>query len=111
MKTLIWKAAVAALLLFSAGSIAHAQQSHPVSGTIVDERGVPMAGVIVMVKGSDSGTVSDESGRYSIKAASCDIIIFSVLGFVTKEETVGSRSVINVKMAEDKLMLDEVVVV
>ncbi len=111
MKTLIWKAAVAALLLFSAGSIAHAQQIHPVSGTIVDERGVPMAGVIVMVKGSDSGTMSDESGRYSIKAASGDTIIFSVLGFVTKEETVGSRSVINVKMAEDKLMLDEVVVV
>ncbi|TYA69788.1 SusC/RagA family TonB-linked outer membrane protein [Seonamhaeicola marinus] len=86
-------------------------QEKTISGTIIDESGLPLPGTTVLVKGSSSGTSSDFDGKYSIKAKQGDVLVFSFVGYTTKEATVGSSSILNVTMKEDASALEEVVVV
>lgn len=83
-----------------------------VSGTVSEEAGNPIPGVAVMVKASRQGTVTDVEGRYSIEVPNeNDTLIFSFVGYVTREIPVNGRSVIDVTLMEDVRSLDEVVVV
>lgn len=72
-----------------------AQQN--ITWTITDDEGVPLPGVNVMIKGTDTGVASDFDGNYSIKAEE-DIIVFSFIGFVEQEIAVGMNIDINVLM-------------
>jgi len=83
-----------------------------VIGKIKDSRtDLPIPGVNVVIKGTTRGTTTDASGNYKIAVAgSEDIIIFSFIGYASKEEKVGSRTEINVGLAEDLQQLSEVVV-
>ena len=69
-----------------------------ITGTITDDEGVPLPGVNVMIKGTDTGVASDFDGNYSIKAEEEDIIVFSFIGFVEQEIAVGMNIDINVLM-------------
>ncbi|MFR7466257.1 MAG: carboxypeptidase-like regulatory domain-containing protein [Phocaeicola vulgatus] len=72
-----------------------------------------MIGVSVMVKGTTNGTVTDIDGNYSLSVQGSKSV-FSILicgGYVTKEVTAGSQKTINVTLAEDSKMIDEVVVI
>lgn len=82
-----------------------------ISGTIVDESGVPLAGAAVLVKGTTNGTQTDFDGNFSIMVNQGATLIVSYLGFTTKEITVGNSSTINVVLEEDASFLDEVVVI
>lgn len=74
-----------------------------------DGSGVP--GVNVIIKGTMNGTSTDAEGNYSIDVASSnDVLVFSFLGFLSKEVPVGSQSTINVSLATDSKQLSEVVV-
>ena len=82
-----------------------------VSGTIADQNGAAMPGVSILVKGTSNGTTTDTNGKYNISVAGEEsILIFSFIGFATQEVVVGSRTVIDVTMAEDATQLNEVVV-
>ena len=86
-------------------------QTHTVTGLVVDkELGEPLIGVNVLVKGTVNGTVTDLDGKYSIEASNSDVLVFSYVSMKSVEETVGSRSVINVSMSSDAELLSEVVV-
>lgn len=86
-------------------------QTRAISGTVSDNTG-PIPGVNVLVKGTTQGVVSDFDGNFSMDGVSNnDILVFSYIGFVTQEITVGSRQVIHVIMEEDLQTLDEVIVV
>lgn len=86
-------------------------QTHTVTGLVVDkELGEPLIGVNVLVKGTVNGTVTDLDGKYSIEAGNSDVLVFSYVSMKSVEETVGSRSVINVSMSSDAELLSEVVV-
>ncbi len=82
-----------------------------ITGNITDENDTPVPGVNVLVKNSSTGASSDFDGNYSIKAAKGDVLVFSYIGMVTKEVTVGDSATVNVALAEDRAQLDEVVVV
>jgi hypothetical protein len=56
-----------------------------VRGSITNEEGDPIAGVTVMIKGTRQGTLSDNAGRFSIKADQKHILIFSYLNYDNKE--------------------------
>lgn len=73
----------------------------------------PIEGVMVTLKGSSKGTVTDVNGDYKIGVSSKDdILVFSFIGYSTKQEVVGDvRMVINVSLQSDAKMLQEVVVV
>jgi TonB-linked SusC/RagA family outer membrane protein len=87
-------------------------QSGTIKGVITDGSGAPLQGATVAVKGTNNGVVSDVNGNYQINNVNDNAAVLSVsfVGFVTKEITVGSQTVINVTMDEDEV-LDEVVVV
>jgi len=81
-----------------------------VSGTVSDDTG-PLPGASVIVKGTVTGATSDFDGNYSIDIPSNDaILVFSFLGYITKEVTVGDQTTINITLSEDSQALDEVVV-
>ncbi|MBD0777847.1 TonB-dependent receptor [Maribacter sp. ANRC-HE7] len=86
------------------------QQS--VSGTVIDESGMPIPGVSVVVKGTTNGVAADFDGNYTITVPGPEsVLVFSFIGLVTEEVTVGNRQVINVTMKDDVQGLDEVVVI
>ncbi|WEK19515.1 MAG: SusC/RagA family TonB-linked outer membrane protein [Candidatus Pedobacter colombiensis] len=73
-----------------------------------DQLGVP--GASVKIKGTSSAVQTNVEGGYSIKVAKGDVLVFSYIGFLTQEKTIGNASVINVVLATDSKALNEVVV-
>lgn len=83
------------------------------AGKVTDENGAGLPGVSIVVKGSSTGTVSDTEGRYNINVpeAGSPILVFSFVGYVPKEITVGNQTTLDVQLAVDNKALEEVVVV
>ena len=101
---------------FAASAPADASQSAAgntvtVKGTITDDKGEPLPGASVMVKGTTVGTVTDIDGKYSIQAKPGQTLVISYIGFKDQEKVVGTSSVVNVALADDSTLLDDVVVV
>ncbi|MFY9242713.1 MAG: SusC/RagA family TonB-linked outer membrane protein [Polaribacter sp.] len=97
------------LLLAFVVQISFAQEK-TISGTVSDNSG-SLPGVSVIIKGSTTGTETDFDGKYSIKAKAGDVLVFRYLGYKANEQTVGASNVINVTMAEDANVLEEIVIV
>ena len=85
-------------------------QSQTVQGTITGE-GIPLPGVNVIIKGTNTGTISDGNGNYSVEASAEDILVFSYIGYVSQEIRVGSQTRIDVTLLPDMSSLEEVVVI
>jgi len=96
------------LLLALLVQISFAQEK-TISGTVSDQTG-PLPGVNVIVKGTSNGTQTDFDGKFTIKANTGDVIVFSYVGMTAQEVTVGTSSTMNVTMVGSNL-LEEVVVV
>ncbi len=97
--------------LVISGAMAFAQ-TKTVTGTVIDDLGEPMIGVNVSVKGTTNGTITDIDGNYTINDASAnDILVFSFVGMNSQEIKIGNQTKINVTMAEDSQMLEDVVVI
>jgi len=103
------KTTLSFLVFFTAAFSLLFSQNITVSGTVTDASSVPLPGVNIQVKGSSSGTSTDFDGNYKISAKQGDVLIFSFLGFKTKEVAVSGSS-LNVSLEEDASKLDEVVV-
>ena len=105
----------AACLLLS-GQISLAQENpkvtdKTVSGTVLDDSGYPAIGVTALIKGTSIGTSTDIDGHYKLVAPSNATIVFSCMGFVTKEIPVNGRSVIDVQLKADTEVLADAVVI
>lgn len=86
-------------------------QMRTVSGLVTDKNdGMPLPGVSVMVKGTQTGTATDSDGNYVIKARGTDVLVFSFVGMKTQEIVVGDRSKIDVALIGDTRNLEELVV-
>ncbi len=82
-----------------------------VSGTVTDNNGMPIPGVSVVEKNTTNGTATDFDGKYSINLSQANAaLIFSFVGFATKEVSVPDAGSLDVIMTEDTQNLDEVVV-
>src|SRR6218665_554731 len=83
-----------------------------ISGVVKDSLNETMSGVNVALKGTASGTVTDNVGRYSIEAPNENaVLVFLFIGFFQKEILVGNRTQIDVHLAPNAKRLEEVVVV
>ncbi|HVI45145.1 MAG TPA: TonB-dependent receptor [Chitinophaga sp.] len=107
---------VAALLLLcwwpASAAVAFQARDKEVRGLITDSSGTPMTGVTVAVKNKPGvGTASDENGRYILKVADNATLIFSMMGFTTREIPVNGREKINVTMRPSLNQLGETVIV
>ena len=81
-----------------------------IKGQVTNSAGDPLTGVSITIRGTDRGTSTDGRGQYSIDAPANSVLIFSYIGFVTREVPVGDRSVLNVEMTEDRKAMEEIVV-
>lgn len=84
-------------------------QEKTVTGTVSDASG-PLPGVTVLLKGTKTGTTSDFDGKFSVKANTGNVLVFSFVGMQTAERTVGASNVINVTMQESAESLEEIVI-
>ncbi|MBO4943683.1 MAG: TonB-dependent receptor [Muribaculaceae bacterium] len=82
-----------------------------VTGSVTDEKGEPMIGVSVTVPGTSTGTATNLDGLFNINAAQGQELRFSYIGYKPQTVIVGKSDNINVILAEDNNILDEVVVV
>ncbi len=82
-----------------------------VKGQVVDTNGEPLIGVSIQVKGSSTGAITDINGNYLITTNQGNILVFSYIGYITQEIRITDQRTINVTLAEDSKILDEVVVV
>ncbi|OBQ57123.1 TonB-dependent receptor [Tamlana sp. s12] len=90
------------------GSIIYAQS---VSGTVSDKTGLPIPGVNVVVEGTSIGTVTDFDGNYELNTSSGSTLVFSFVGYESQKIKYTGQTSLNVTLAEDTSVLDEVVVV
>jgi TonB-linked SusC/RagA family outer membrane protein len=90
---------------------ASAQSTIKVSGVVKDSKGATLPGVSVKVKGTSIGSLTDIDGKYALSAPNSNsVLVFSYIGYVTKESTVGTNTTINVTLADNATDLSEVVV-
>ncbi len=82
-----------------------------VKGKVTDDQGAALAGVNVLVKGTQQGTSTDAEGAFSINVADASsVLVFSFVGYQAQEITVGNSSNLTVKLLIDSKSLNEVVV-
>ena len=96
------------LLCFFCIQLTFAQNT--VSGKITDADNNPLPGASVIEKGTTNGTTSDFDGNYSLNVGANATLVFSFVGYQSKEVTVNDQSVINVSLSSGE-QLDEVVIV
>lgn len=82
-----------------------------ISGTVSDKEGEPVIGASVRVQGTQTGTITDIDGKYTVKANKGDVLTFSFIGYKSFETKVGDQTTINVTLQDNSEVLDEVVVV
>lgn len=82
-----------------------------VKGVVKDQTGQTVPAANVVVKGTVNGTIADWDGNYSINAPKGAILVFSYIGFKTREVVVGAQTTLNVTLEEDMQAIEEVVVV
>jgi TonB-linked SusC/RagA family outer membrane protein len=88
-------------------------QKATVSGRITDEQDKPLPGVNITLKGASAGQVSDSRGSYTITVnnAGSDVLIFSMIGYATREIAASGGPEINIRLTPDNRQLNEIVVV
>ncbi|AFK04192.1 TonB-dependent receptor plug [Emticicia oligotrophica DSM 17448] len=93
-------------------SLAVLAQSKRVTGKVSSsDDGSALPGVSVQVKGTTRGTQTNNDGNFAIDVTANETLIFSFIGMQTTEVPVGSKSVINVTLANDGVQLEQLVVV
>lgn len=96
---------------FSIDQEVYAQQAR-ITGKVSDgSSGEGIPGASILVKGTVRGTITDLDGKFAIEAGPTDVLVITFIGYVSKEETVGTRNEINVTLMESIQALNEVVVV
>jgi len=89
-------------------------QFHVLTGVVTDDKSQPVPGVTIAIKGTSHGTVTDEKGAYSLRipnSVKSPVLVFSSMGFTSKEVTYNNQKTLNQQMVADQKALGEVVVV
>lgn len=87
-------------------------QPNQITGKVTNEKGEPLQGVTVNIKGTSTFTTTNNTGNYQIDISNNqEVLVFTIIGYSDQEKVVGSSSMINVTMKEFISDLDEVVVV
>ena len=99
------------LVVFFLASFSFIQaQNIALSGTVRDEAKSGLPGVNVLEKGTSNGTITDAAGKFSMSVNSAATLVFSFVGYVSKEVVVGGQTVIDTDLQVDVTTLSEVVV-
>ncbi len=87
-------------------------QQQNISGQVTDNKGVPLPGVSVQLKGTNIGVATDVNGHFVINSAQASgTLVFTFIGFVTREVGFTGSNPVNIQMLEESKELNEVVVI
>ncbi|MEI6949045.1 TonB-dependent receptor [Paraflavisolibacter sp. H34] len=87
-------------------------QAHPVTGVVTNEKGEPLSGVTVRVKGSGLATTTDAKGLFRLDLPTGkEVLEFSSVGFKPRELAIGGKATLNVRLEETASTLNDVVVI
>ncbi|MEQ9439238.1 MAG: SusC/RagA family TonB-linked outer membrane protein [Cyclobacteriaceae bacterium] len=88
-------------------------QEMQVSGTVTSaDENMSLPGVNVIIQGTNTGTVTDIEGAYSLEVPSAEsVLVFSFVGYISQEVAVGNQNTIDISLSGDEAQLDEVVVI
>ena len=78
-------------------------------GIVTDQNGYPLPDVNVIIKGAKTGTQTNFDGEFALDSKKGDILVFSYIGFLSYEQTMGDKKEVYVVLEEDSSQLDEVV--
>ena len=82
-----------------------------ITGRVKDDKGEPLIGVSISVKGTTEGTITDMDGNYQLVSNSSNpVLVFSYIGYKTQEIPLEGKASLNVTLVEDTKIIDEVVV-
>ncbi len=88
------------------------QQVLKVTGKVIDVQGQPLPGVTVVIKGMTNGTITDADGNYTIGNVPVNAVLtFSFVGMRSQDIEVGGKKVINIRLEEETIGLEEVVAI
>ncbi|MEQ8807814.1 MAG: SusC/RagA family TonB-linked outer membrane protein, partial [Imperialibacter sp.] len=86
-------------------------QSRVITGQVTDIDNFSLPGVNIYIKGTTTGTITDIEGNYRLEVGGTnDVLVFSYIGYLTKEMPVTVAATIDVKLEEDARQLNEVIV-
>lgn len=86
-------------------------QEHLVTGKVTSaDDNLPLPGATIVVKGQTKGTTTDFDGNYQIKVKTNDVLVFSYVGYVTRQVLVKKQNTISAALEADHQALEEVVV-
>lgn len=88
-----------------------AQTTFTTKGKVVDEKGEPIIGANVTIKGGGAGTITDLDGNFQLKTPAGSIIKVSYIGYTDKEVKCDGQRVLQIQLEENAKVLGEVVVV
>ena len=110
MQKLFLKVIAAMVLMLTAGTIS--AQTRKITGTVVDEMGVPLIGSVVASQDGKSGAMTDEKGAFTLSVRSNDqTVSVSFLGYLTQNVNIIGKSDVKVQLLPDpNNSLNEVVV-
>ncbi len=83
----------------------------PIHGIVKDEKGNPLAGVSIILKGTNRGTSTKADGSFSIDANAGDVLVFTIVGYQKISVTVGKRSNLTVVMEVEATLGNQIVVI
>jgi len=90
---------------------AFAQTTKTITGKVTDESSKPLSGVSVTIKNTTRGTVTNNSGNFSLSAADGDVLVISYIGYTDNEIAVGNATDYPIALKATSQSLDQVVVV
>jgi len=86
-------------------------QTISITGTVKDDKGSLLTDVTIMLKGTNTATVTDANGKFTIKAPPQGTLTISAIGYSTAEEKINGRTTIDISLKEKAAELNNVVVV
>lgn len=82
-----------------------------ITGNLTDEKGEPLIGASVTVKGTTVGTITDLDGNFSLQVAGNAVLVVSYIGYASKELPLNNQQNVKIVLKEDSKALEEVVVI
>lgn len=100
-----------AFLTFFLPNVSLAQDLKQRSGTVTDkETQEELPGVYIVIKGTSRGTITDVDGKYQLDVENGETVVFSHLGFISKEILIGNETVMNIALESASQELGEIVI-
>ena len=96
------------VLLF--GTLAVFAQTRSVTGKITDEKGEPIPFATIVIKGHRQGVSADQNGIFVARINPGETLVFSAIGYASKDYQAGSESTINLSLSRNQGAIEEVVV-